>query len=182
MSLSKPSTSGCKKKTLQEKIRFLDFKNANPGIGCRKLVERFDLDIGKTQAATIIKKEKEIRKDFEFFSGKSSQRKRVGKYHLINEALHRWYKKCEASEIYPSGPMCMEAVLIKDELDIDDLKDFSATNGWFEKWKKMYGIRQKTIVGEAGDVPEETIDAWVERIRASGYMERGWRFLPSTSQ
>ena len=45
-----------------------------------------------------------------------------------------------------------------------DLKDFSATNGRLKKRKLMYGIRQKINQGKSGDLPEETIDAWIEQI------------------
>ena len=98
MSQSKIYSAGDKKKTLtlQEKIRFL--AKTNPKIGCRKLAEKFDLPIGKTQAARMVKNEKEIRSEFESFTtGKTKQRNRAGKYQVINKALHRWYKKCEAS-------------------------------------------------------------------------------------
>ena len=56
-------------------------------------------------------------------------------------------------------------MLIKDALGDNSLDDFTATNGWFEKWKISYNLRENRVVGEAGDVPEETVDAWIERIR-----------------
>ena len=54
---------------------------------------------------------------------------------------------------------------IKEQLADESLNDFCASNGWLEKWKQIYGIRNRVISGEASDVPVETVDAWLERIQ-----------------
>lgn len=49
---------------------------------------------------------------------------------------------------------------------VPELEDFSASNGWLESFKTMFGIRQTTttIAGEAGDVSVTTVRAWMERL------------------
>ena len=49
---------------------------------------------------------------------------------------------------------------------VPELEDFTASNGWLEKFKITYGIRETTttIAGEAGDVPIMTVKAWLERL------------------
>ena len=119
MSFSKPTSKGSKKRTLtlEEKVKFLDFKQKNPAIGCRRLAKMFEIDIGKTQAS---ENAASIRKDYKFFVEGNQQRQRKGKYQAINVALYRWYKKCESSGIFPNGPMCMEeAMLIKEAMGTD---------------------------------------------------------------
>ena len=54
---------------------------------------------------------------------------------------------------------------IKDLLKNLDLNDFKASEGWFEKWKLGYGIREKQISGESLDISEVTVGSWIERLR-----------------
>ena len=37
--------------------------------------------------------------------------------------------------------------------------DFKGSNGWLEKWKKRYNIKQLRISGESGDVQGSTVDS-----------------------
>ena len=149
--------------TLDENIKYLDFAKKNPKFGCRKLAEIYN--IGKTAAANILKNEKKIREQHELFHEKSKKRNRHGKYRKINEILFEWYKRCCASNIYPNGAMLKEeAIAIKDQLRNNDFDDFSASDGWLDCWKTTYSVKERRIVGEAGDVSTETITSWMERI------------------
>ena len=54
-----------------------------------------------------------------------------------------------------------EALKIKKHLNNDQFLTFSASNGWLEKWKILYGIGEKRVNGEAGEVSRETVnDGW----------------------
>ena len=54
---------------------------------------------------------------------------------------------------------------IKNQLQNSALDGFVASDGWLEKWKATYAIKEKRIVGEGGDVPEETVSSWIERLQ-----------------
>ena len=98
--------------SLSEKIKLLDYKKSNPTIGCREIAEIFN--VGKTSAATIIKNEEKLRKGYANFEG---NRKRIcqGKLHKLNEAMHLWYIKCCAANLYPTGALIqVEALLMKE--------------------------------------------------------------------
>ena len=41
---------------------------------------------------------------------------------------------------------------------------FHASDGWLDGWKTSYAISERHIVGETGDVAEQTITSWMERI------------------
>ena len=41
-----------------------------------------------------------------------------------------------------------EALKIKESLKESSLDSFTASNGWLEKWKAAYGIREALITGE----------------------------------
>ena len=57
-----------------------------------------------------------------------------------------------------------EAMLIKARLNRDELAAFTASNGWLEKFKQTYGLRETRITGEADDIPRMTIQSWIERL------------------
>ena len=131
MSLSKVKLSAAMKRTaisLDEKIKVLDYVKAHLKMGCRPLAEKFN--IGKTAAADILKNAKQLSADYESFKGTDKKKRRHGRYHLINEALYKWYKRCTAANIYPDGALLQEeALIIKNALWKDELDDFNASNG-----------------------------------------------------
>ena len=58
-----------------------------------------------------------------------------------------------------------EAMAIKESLQDSNLDQFRASDGWLDTWKSIYAINKRWIVGDAGDVAEETITSWMERIQ-----------------
>ena len=69
---------------------------------------------------------------------------------------------------------------------------FTASNGRLEKWKTRHNVKQFTVAGEVGEVNDEKLESWVERLPkiVKGYElkdiwntdETGlfWRALPDT--
>ena len=107
--------------------------------------------------------------EYENFQGKGFKhinRTSHQKYKPINEILYTWYKKCESSGIYVNGPLLVEeAMNIKESPNRPELASFTASNGWLEKWKLSYDIKEKQISGESLDVPITTIESWMERMQ-----------------
>ena len=105
---------------------------------------------GKTAAANIIKNEVSIRKEYEEFQG-DLKRERKGQFNGINEILYEWFKKYSAANIYPDGPMLKEkAMEIEKGLDKVEFKNCTTSNGWLEKWKILYGVRERRIRRQSG--------------------------------
>ena len=81
---------------------------------------------------------------------------RHGQYHLINQILIGWYKKCVSANEFPDGPMLKEeAMLKKERLNKNELATYFASNSWLEKFKQTYRLHEKRITGE-----EEYILKW----------------------
>ena len=55
--------------------------------------------------------------------------------------------------------------IIKDLLNTPDLNDFKVSEGWLDKWKLNYKIREKQISGESLDVSEVTGGPEIEQFR-----------------
>ena len=148
--------------SLDEKTKVIEYTNKNPTKGCRFIGEHFS--IGKTCVANILKNAKTLEKEYEFFKGNCKKLKH-GQYHVINEILITWYGRCANANIFLDGLMLKEeAMLIKARLNRDKLAAFTASNGWLEKFKQTYRLRETRITGEADDVPRMTIQSWIERL------------------
>ena len=75
------------------------------------------------------------------------------------------FKKCCEVNIYPDWEMLKEEALeIEKHLNSEEFLTFTASNTWSEKWKISYGIREKRVNGESGEVSGETSKAWMERL------------------
>ena len=160
MAMSKQKVIAGMKRTrlsLNDKIKILNYASENPKKGCRDIANQFQT--GKTAAATILRDGKKLRKEYEFFKG-DCKTKRTGQFMVINED-----GKCFAAGIYPFGSMLQEEALkIKESLNDSSLDSFTASNGWLEKWKSCYGIRETRITEEADDASVSTVRSWIARL------------------
>ena len=57
-----------------------------------------------------------------------------------------------------------EAMEIKKCLDKVEFKNFTASNGWLDMWKMLYGVRERKVNSEVGEVAEYMVSAWMERL------------------
>lgn len=97
------------------------------------------------------------------------KRERTALYGDVNKALYEWYLLAVSKNIYPDGTqLILKAKEIANRIDVHKLK---GSNGWLEKWKLRYNIRQMTICRECGDVSGDTVTSWKERLPEilSGY-------------
>ena len=131
---------------------------SNPQLGIRKLAELYDR--GKTQISCILKKKQLSCMGQVWPMKRYSQEKghkQVCEFSDINEELHEWYLLACSKNIYPVGSQLCE--LIAERLQ---KPEFKASNGWLDRWKKRYNIKQVKINGESGEVNGATVDSWKE--------------------
>ena len=70
----------------------------------------------------------------------------------------------EAKTCQYTGPMLQEkAMQVEKALDVPQ-DEFKASNGWLDRFKTRNEIKAKVISGEAGDVSEDTVESWKERL------------------
>ena len=168
---SKQQRSGSAKHTkttlsIEQKLKVLDYAKGNPKERCRTLSTKFS--VGKTQIAAILKNETELRAAYATYRGNNSgnnKRARQGRYQEINEALYKWYSLARESLVPINEPVLQEeAAEIAKQLAKPEYAEFKASSGWLEKWKNAYGISQRSVEGESGEVPIQRIEAWMERL------------------
>ena len=70
---------------------------------------------------------------------------------------------------------CVQDFKVKEIANQMDVHEFKGSNGWLEKWKLLYNIRQMTICGESGDVSGDTVTSWQQYLPEilSGYSKVG---------
>ena len=79
-------------------------------------------------------------------SSKTQKLKPCGNENL-ERALYTWFVQMRQQGVPVSGPVLREKALsYAKEMDI---KDFIASNGWFDRWKSRHGVAFKAIAGEA---------------------------------
>lgn len=92
-------------------------------------------------------------------STQDRKRIRASKYEDVDEALFRWFSEVRAQNVPVSGPMlqakarCFGCLLGHD--------DFNPLNGWIQRFKDRHGITCKVVSGEAGEVDDASIQAWL---------------------
>ena len=93
-----------------------------------------------------------------------------------------WYKNCclkflpEWSFTQRRGYGDIKKQLQNSEFDCFVASDGSS-DGWLDKWKATYAIKEPHILGEARYVSAETVTSWVERLQelTEGYsLENIW--------
>ena len=88
---------------------------------------------------------------------------RTSIYATVNKHLYEWYTLACSKNIYPGGPQLIEKGLqIAAKLGVIG---FKGSNGWLEKWKNKYNVKQLKVIGETGDVVCETIDSWKSKLQ-----------------
>ena len=164
--MSKQQRSGSPKHTkttlsIEQKLKVLDYAKKNSKESCRTLSTKFS--VGKTQIAAILENETDLRAAYATYRENNpgnNKRARQGRYQEINEALYKWYSWARESLVPINGPMLQEeAAEIAKQLAKPEYAEFKASSGWLEKWENAYGISQRSIEGESGEVPIQTIEA-----------------------
>ena len=148
--------------TLKQKIKVIQEAKKNPKLGVRDLCQRFNC--GKTQIATVLKEKEQLLALYESNASdkscKVSLRTRKSDFSEVNEVLYKWYLLACSKNIYPAGPQLV--VKAKEIAERLGRGEFKGSNGWLEKWKRKYNIKQLTVSGESGDVSGATVDSWKE--------------------
>lgn len=122
---------------------------------------------------SILKRRDEIVKRFES-SDYDVKRKRLrnGNYEKIEEVLITWMRVIWTPEMRLNGPLIREKALeLAENYKVDG---FQASDGWFERFKKRFQIKYKTIHGESESVDTNVVENWKMRLDSliEGYSSR----------
>ena len=150
--------------SLEKKVEIIKHTQSNPGLSLRSLEILFGC--GKTQIGKILKNKESILASYQSNASGSRvhtiSKARNSEYSEINDALYKWFVLARSKNIPVGGPQLIEkAKMIAATLG---KPEFKGSQGWLEKWKKRFAIKQLKICGESGEVQGETVDSWKERL------------------
>ena len=150
-----------KELTLQEKVEVIDFKNKNPATALRQIANKFQC--GKTQIQSILRDQQNLLDKSTASGNATSKRTRTCRFQDIDLAMLEWFRKARSKNIPVSGPILQQkACAVAAQMGMG--QEFKASNGWLEKFKIRYNIKGMTVGGESGEVREETLQSWKERL------------------
>lgn len=146
----------------------------------RATAEKFDS--GKSQIQSILAKRTEILDEYSANKNALSKPARASQTQNIDEAMYEWYQRARIKNIPVTGPMLQEKAKRASE-ELGD-SEFTASNGWLDRFKKRFNIKSNVISGEAGGVREETVTSWQERLPniLSGYSPENIFNMDETGQ
>ena len=158
------SGSGRKRKvlTLEDRVKVVD--RLTSGQSARAIAA--SLGVGKTQIQAIGKEKEEIKRRWK--DGDNGDRKyskaRKCVYQDIDDAVWAWFCEARSRNIPLSGPLIQEkATILALTLDHDE---FQVSNGWLVRWKTRHNVRCAILNGESGDVPQDAVADWTQRLPA----------------
>ena len=129
-------------KTITEKYKIL--KEIDKGNSCAFVAKNYY--IPKQTLSNWLKKKKQIYESVDSNSTtKKRQRFRGSPYESIDEACYKWLVNARGRNIPISATVLKtKALYIAKELGCND---FSASDGWLDRWKKRKNVSFKTISG-----------------------------------
>ena len=161
---NRANMAGRKRKilTLQERVKVVD--RLEKGESARMIAT--SLAVGKTQIQAIASDKVEIKRRWQ--EGENGKRK-YGKqrkcgYPDLDDAVWSWFCEARSRNIPMSGRLIQEkAAVLATAIGHDD---FTASNGWLDRWKTRHNVRCSVLNGESADVPEGAVADWSVRLPA----------------
>lgn len=143
---------------LSQKIKLIeDLKN---GLSVRNAARKYEISVG---TVSNLKKHKDLLVD------KALQNQPVinhrisrlsGKSLTLDKCLYNWFAAARYRKIPISGTIIQEkARKVSETLE---MKDFKASNGWLESFRKRHFISFKALSGESAQVDKRCVDNWKE--------------------
>ena len=117
--------------------------------------------LSKTTVNTIWKNRDNLKRQFQSADFSSeSKRFRSSDYKDVDAALLKWFKQVRTRNVPINGPLLMaKANALAGALGYTD---FKASTGFLDRWKVRHSISFKKVCGEEKDVPEESMDLWLQ--------------------
>jgi len=119
-------------------------------------------DVKKTAVYTALKNKEQLKQEWLSGNGKLKRKKKVTANDDINKLVFEWFVSARSRLLPLSGPIVQEYARNVARA-LGNVK-FSASNGWLESFRRSYDINFKEISGEAGDVSEEVVGSWKNKL------------------
>uniref|UniRef100_A0A1E1X330 Putative tigger transposable element n=1 Tax=Amblyomma aureolatum TaxID=187763 RepID=A0A1E1X330_9ACAR len=140
---------------LERKVKIL--KELNEGISRQEVMKKYG--VKRSTLSDYVKNKEKIFEAFDSgkFTGKR-KRLRTAAHPKLEEALLRWITDMRDGQLPLSGPLiCQQADRYAQKMNIES---FSASEGWFARFKERHGLVFRNVCGEKAAVDERRIADW----------------------
>jgi len=107
----------------------------------------------------IWKNRVEIKQKF-INSNPKLKKSRKGSFENIDNALFQWFREQRDHGIPLDGPILQQKA--KFFAEALGFKEFSASNGWFDGWKRRFDVKFQKLHGEAASASAIDKETWLE--------------------
>lgn len=143
--------------SISEKLQILRKYDENSTLNQKDFSE--SVGIPSSSLRTIIKNRDAITDAAK--GGCKRKKVRSGKYEDVEEIVIEWIHQSRDASIPLSGPIIQEkAREIAGKLNTD----FSASNGWLDRFKQRHGIVYRQISGESESVSDSDVNDWQSEV------------------
>ena len=144
--------------TLEERIKVIEQHKKGDKVSV--LCQSFG--VGETQIRAILSaKENVIQKWESGDNGERKYSKRKCVHADIDDAVFKWFCDMRSRNIPLTGKLIQEKARM-----LASTSDFTASNGWLQKWQERHQIKSVTLSGESACVSNETVDEWSKRLKS----------------
>jgi len=117
--------------TASEKLELLEQFKKLPKMSERKAAEALKVKCGFLRL--VIQNEAKVRAEVAEQRGNNRKRHRIGKNKDVEDGRYDWYKFAKWRSVTVNGPILRQkSEQLAQQMGYDD---FSATEGWFNRWK-----------------------------------------------
>lgn len=154
--------------SLEDRISVIN--ESKKGRSQRDLANQFNC--GKSQIQNCLANRERFLKEWEENVNKSKKKSRWQPNEEINSAVFEWFNRARAKGLPVTGPMLQEKAL-KFASDLQ-VVNFTASNGWLDRFRMRHNIVFRAICGESAQVNEDIVVEWKLRVPqiTSGYSDR----------
>ena len=121
--------------------------------------------IPTSSVATILQKEDSLRSQWEQNGCGQRKKQRVGRYDQIDQALMLWFTEIRNNHNVPISGNLLKSKA-KDFASKLGIKDFTASNGWLDRFKKRNNLIYKTISGESAAVDSDVVTSFKDKVQS----------------
>ena len=116
--------------------------------------------IPKNTLSTWIKNKDKIFEAAKKGMNTKRQRLRAGSYEKLDQAIFKWLLTVRSRDVAVSALILKTKALdFAEKMSIDN---FHASDGWLDRWKKLYNVSFKKISGEGNACTDEMTASWAE--------------------
>ena len=105
----------------------------------------------KNTLSTWLKNKDKIFEATKKGSNSKRQRVRQGTFANLDQAIFKWLLVVRSSDV------AVSALVFKTKANV---KNFKASDGWLDRWKKRFSVSFKTVSGESNACADEMVAPW----------------------